>query len=338
VIIAVKQMLPTGLLGLLAATMVAAAISTDDTALHSWGSIFVQDVVMPFRQKHISPQTQMKMLRWSCFGVAVFAWIFSMVFTLRDFIFMYFQITGSIFLGGAGIAVIGGLYWKRGTTAGAWAGMINGVTLGTLGVLVSNLLWKPLLPHFQQFWPNWQWIQQQTPDRFFLDGMQMGFSIAILSMLLYVAVSLLTKPKEGFSMDKMLHRGQYAVQGEYEVKSTQKHPILARLGLNEEMSRFDKFIWFFQLAWSIVWAAVMAIIGLLWLNGIWKEEWFPRFWVIQWWFLIVLGLIVVIWFLFGGFRDMFRLFKTLNNLKRDEFDDGLVHRNNDKNTTNPSKS
>ncbi len=43
------RLLPAGLMGMLCAMMLAAFISTHDTYLHSWGSIFIQDVVMPFR-------------------------------------------------------------------------------------------------------------------------------------------------------------------------------------------------------------------------------------------------------------------------------------------------
>ncbi len=324
VIIAVKELLPTGLLGLMAATMLAAAISTDDTALHSWGSIFIQDVVLPFRKKHLPPKKHLSMLRWSCFGVAVFAWFFSMVFPLRDFIFMYFAITGAIFLGGAGIAVIAGLYWERGTTAGAWAGMIVGVVLGTSGMLLRNVLWKPLLPRLQEIWTDWQWLQLQDPLKFPLNGMQMGFGTALTATIVYVLVSLCTKTKPGFSLDKMRHRGEYAIEGDYVVRS-KKNRYLSRLGLNEEFSNFDKFIWFFNLIWYVSWWVVMVTVGILWYYGIWKEKWFPPFWIFKIWSMVVLAIIVAGWFLVGGFRDMFRLFRTLNTKQRDEYDDGMIY-------------
>ena len=37
---------------------------------------------------------------------------------------MFLALTGAIFVGGAGSAIIGGLYWKRGTTAAAWTAMV----------------------------------------------------------------------------------------------------------------------------------------------------------------------------------------------------------------------
>lgn len=48
------QILPKGLVGAFVALMLAAFISTHDTYMHSWGSIFIQDVIMPFRKKTVS--------------------------------------------------------------------------------------------------------------------------------------------------------------------------------------------------------------------------------------------------------------------------------------------
>jgi Na+/proline symporter len=131
----VAAMLPAGLLGLFVAMIVSLAVTTDDTYLHSWGTIFIQDVVMPFRKKPFAPELHLRLLRWSIFGVALFAFVFSLFFRHTDYILMFFALTGSIFTAGIGSAIIGGLYWKRGTTAGAWAALITG-TLLSIGSLV----------------------------------------------------------------------------------------------------------------------------------------------------------------------------------------------------------
>ncbi len=136
---AASIMLPSGLLGLFAAALVGAFISTNDTYLHSWGSIFIQDVVLPFRKNPLGARAHLWLLRGSIFGVAVFAFCFSLVYTENQYVSMFLALTGSIFVGGAGSAIIGGLYWRRGTTAGAWAAMIAGMSLATFGVVVKQL-------------------------------------------------------------------------------------------------------------------------------------------------------------------------------------------------------
>lgn len=137
--VAVSQILPAGLLGLFAAAMLGAFISTNDTYLHSWGSIFIQDVVLPFRRKPLSRRAHLLLLKGSILGVACFAFVFSLLYQPNQYIAMFLALTGAVFVGGAGSAIIGGLYWKRGTTAGAWAAMIAGMTLSGGGIVLKQL-------------------------------------------------------------------------------------------------------------------------------------------------------------------------------------------------------
>ena len=127
--LAMSVMLPAGLLGLACAALLGAFISTHDTYLHSWGTILVQDVILPFRKKPLTPGRHLWLLRFSILGVAVFIFLFSFFFVQRINILFFFAITGGIFVGGVGSAVIGGLYWKRGSTAAAWSATIVGAVL-----------------------------------------------------------------------------------------------------------------------------------------------------------------------------------------------------------------
>ncbi len=143
---AASVMLPSGLLGLFAAALVGAFISTNDTYLHSWGSIFIQDVVLPFRTRPLSARAHLMLLRASIFGVAIFAFVFSLLYTPNQYVSMFLALTGSIFVGGAGSAIIGGLYWRRGTTAGAWTAMIAGMSLAVFGVVVKQVPASMIFP------------------------------------------------------------------------------------------------------------------------------------------------------------------------------------------------
>jgi SSS family solute:Na+ symporter len=111
-----NQVLPVGFMGALAAVMLLATIGTHNSYMHSWGSIFIQDVIMPFRRKPFSPEQHMKVLRYSIVGVCIFIFFYSLIFPQSVPIFLYFAITAAIFVGGSGAIIIGGLYWKRGTS------------------------------------------------------------------------------------------------------------------------------------------------------------------------------------------------------------------------------
>ena len=55
-----------------AAAMLTFFISTNNTAMHAWGSIFIQDVVCVLRKKPLSQKQHMWYLRMSIVFVAVF--------------------------------------------------------------------------------------------------------------------------------------------------------------------------------------------------------------------------------------------------------------------------
>ncbi|MCX7002551.1 MAG: sodium:solute symporter [bacterium] len=327
--LALKQIMPTGLLGLFVAAMIACAISTDDAYLHSWGSILIQDVILPFRRTPFAPQQHMRLLRWSIVGVAVFAWVFGMLFKLREYIFMYWAITGAIYTGGAGAAIIGGFYWKRGTTAGAWAGMITGSVLGALGTLNNNLIWPWLVPVLQRHYPAVVGIQRLPVD-FWFNGMQLFFFACVAAATVYIITSLLTKPHPDFSMDRILNRGAYAIAGEHAVVNKVKQSWFKKLlGIDEEYTRGDRLV-----AWSVFLISmygfgtfvVGTLIGLLIKTT--DDSW-------SWWWAfataqgIVIGTVTLFWFLWCGFKDMGALLRRLAAIKEDASDDGTVRQAND---------
>ncbi|MEM6852858.1 MAG: hypothetical protein AAF593_00435 [Planctomycetota bacterium] len=116
-------------------------------------------------QPRLGPDAHLKKLRWAVVGVAAFAWCFSMVFPLQEYISMYFQITGAIFTGGAGAVLIGGLYWRRGNTSAAWSAMIAGSTLTVLGVVLIDIVWPIGLPALQSVCPQTARLQN-LPEAF----------------------------------------------------------------------------------------------------------------------------------------------------------------------------
>lgn len=322
--LAIKQMLPVGFLGLFVGAMLAAAICNDDAYMHSWGSILVQDIIMPLRKTPLDAEKHLRWLRRSIIGVGVFVWCWSMLFPLQEYIFMYWAITGSIYVGGAGTAIIGGLYWKRGTTAGAWAAMITGMIFSVAGLLMLNVFWPFMLPKLKLAHPEIGWLQN-LPDGFWLNGLQMFCLAAFLASLVYVVVSLLTKPKPGFSMDKMLHRGQYDTAGEKEVVSTKKRGFLARIaGIDDEYTPFDKFVAYGVVAWGFFWFAVFIVGTIYALRVKPGEDFWARYWVIDVTIWCVVGVITVCWFLWCGFKDLKKLFVGLDQVKEDASDDGTV--------------
>lgn len=326
--LALGTLLPVGVMGIFAAVVVMAAISTDNTYLHSWGSIFIQDVVYPLRKKPLSPRAHMWALRLSIFCVAAFAFTWSLLFPLHEYIYMYFQITGAIYLGGAGAVIIGGLYWKRGTAGGAWAAMITGSVLAVSSITIRNIIWPFWLPGWRTASPDWAgW--ESIPEVFPFNGMQMSFFAAIAAVLAYVIVSLLSKTPPA-DMDKLLHRGKYAIAGEHAVAAAPhaagrtRKTWWQRLGVGPEFTRGDKIIYVLKISWALFFVFVFLIgtaINTFYPipDHVWEKWWGFKVGV-----TILAGLITVVWFLWGGAKDLLEMIRLLRTSVRDTSDDGTV--------------
>jgi len=316
--ITLVALLPVGVVGLLAAAMAMASIATDNSCLHSWGTIFVQDVVLPLRKNKppLSPRSHLLLLRSSIVFVAAFAFLWSAFFPLRDYVLMYFLLTGTIYLGGSGAAIIGGLYWKRGTTAGAYTAMIAGCLVAIIGISL------------QAVWPHVSVLIALAP-KFPINGAWLAMIAYGTSITGYVLVSLLTC-KEPFNLNRILHRGEYAIKGE----ETAPHwDGLARwkrvLGFTSSFTRGDSFIYFFKLGWTGLWTVIFIVGTVLGLTiGFSKSTW-AGYWLCV---IIVSGVVgagTIVWFLWGGFRDLGSLLRLLREKQRDARDDGQVHGGDD---------
>ncbi len=292
-----RQLLPVGLVGVFAALMLCASITTFDTYLHSWGSILVQDVIIPLRGRPLSTKAHLRALRLAILFVAVFIFCFSLIFRQTQYIFLFFAITGAIFAGGSGAIIIGGLYWRRGTAGAAWAAMTTGSLVAVGGIIIHQL--QPGFPvNGQEFW-----------------ALAMG-----ASSLVFVLVSLLGK-RTVFDLDRLLHRGAHAIPGEGGADSPRGW---RSLGWGPGFSRGDKIIYVANYVWTFAWFAVF-LVGLVYnLSHEVSDDAWMLFWKIQLGINIGLACITVVWFTAGGALDLRRMFRILRGRERDHADDGFV--------------
>lgn len=177
-----RTILPVGVMGLLAASFLALSISTYDTYFLAWGSTLIQDIINPLRKKPIDTKKHILTLRLSTVAVAITIWILAQLYRPTDYIFMFFFLTGSIYMSGAGIVIIGALYWRKATSQGAWSAMITGAILSVIGLV----------------------IRQVVPD-FPLDGLEISFITWLAAIIVFVIVSLLTSQHD-FDLNAMLNR------------------------------------------------------------------------------------------------------------------------------------
>lgn len=135
----IGSLCPPILKGLLLSAFLFAAISTYDTYIMAWSSVWVNDVYCVLRKKPLSPKAHIWAVQLCIVLVGIFlcVWGLGVMNKLNTTILAYLMLTGTIF-SGAGIAMIAGLYWKRASTAGAYAAVITGMTLPLIDLVLRR--------------------------------------------------------------------------------------------------------------------------------------------------------------------------------------------------------
>jgi SSS family solute:Na+ symporter len=326
---ALGVLLSPGVRGAFCAIVFFGMLAGQGIQLHGYGSTILQDVILPMRKKVLDPKAHVRWLRFAVFGVAMFACVFSMLFKPVDYLVMVIQLIGSIYLGGVGVVVWGGLYWKRGTTAGAWAALSIG---GGLGILfnLGQQLWPQIIPWVIPIAGHGGFAAYLTAHaaKCPLNGQQLTLITCLTAGLSYVVVSLLSRSKP-FELDAMLHRGKYKIQSEEVVvaQEVKKRNWLVRfLDIDEHFTRGDKILIYGTFGWSLFWQSVSLII-LIWsltVSRLSSGWWFEYTMFSGVWLTMSIGLIVTVWFTIGVIRDMIELFRTLKTVKQVDGDDGTV--------------
>ncbi len=118
--------LPSGILGLVVAGMLAATMSVNSSYLLGWSSIIAQDIVLPLRRRPLSSRQQVVLNRVANLFVSAFVMFWGLWYTLPGPTYIYLNLTASIYLGGTLVAVVAGLFWARASTLGGYLALAGG--------------------------------------------------------------------------------------------------------------------------------------------------------------------------------------------------------------------
>ena len=142
------QILPAGVIGIVTAAMLAAFMSTHDSYLLAWSSVIVQDVVAPLCGGRISTKARIGLTRLVILLIGAFLLIWGLWFPLKTTLWNYMALTAVFYMCGAMVVIVGGLYWRRATPAGAVAAMLAGF----IPVFGLDPIQELLGTHFNLFW------------------------------------------------------------------------------------------------------------------------------------------------------------------------------------------
>lgn len=130
----IAKVLPSGFIGILAAGMLAAFMSTHDSYLLSWSSVITQDVIAPLKKKDLSDKSRLLINRICIVAIGLFLLLWGLWFEAPVSLWNYMAVTGTVYLAGAFTVVVGGLYWKRASKTGALIALCAGF-VAILGIV-----------------------------------------------------------------------------------------------------------------------------------------------------------------------------------------------------------
>ena len=332
--------LPPGIFGTFLLLMLMLLLSTDDSRIFNAASTLVQDVVMPLRSKPFEKKEHLMWLRGMSILIAGFFFSASFFLAQLDYITMFINITCALWQGAAGPIIIGGLYTKWGNTRGAYSALILGSGTACGGFFCQRTWSSTIYPFLESHGllngvdaifkfvtslcsPLVVW--EMSADKFPINSYEISFIAMIIGITAYVIGSFAGR-RATYNLDRLLHRGQYA--DEKSAAPAAKKSIIARLvGISPEYTKGDRIIAWSVFGYAIVWQFVIAFVGVAIWNAIsplsvkaWEIYFFITIAVVG----VTTGLISTVWFLWGGIRDLRRLFVDLANRVENPLDDGWV--------------
>ena len=137
-------------------------------------------------------------------------------------------------------------------------------------------------------------------------------------------ISWLVTERPPFNLERMLHRGKYAIRGEHEHDVKLPAVGLRALLPNQEYTRFDEFIHWLPSVFILGWVILLIVTATVHYTCGTTDGFWLGYWGFVAIFTIVAGVATTIWLSVGGIFDLKHMFKMLNAKALDRQDDGRV--------------
>jgi len=189
------RILPAGMIGVISAAMIAAFMSTHDSYLLCWSSVITQDVVAPLRRNGLSAKSRVALTRGLIVAIGAYIWIWGMFYEGGDDIWDYMAITGAIYFTSAFALLVGGLYWKRASSTGAFCALLAGFTavLGLAPLRIALGKWIINILGFEG---------TDEAAAALLTSPRVGLTSVVLTLIVFVVASLLFPDRRWVETDK----------------------------------------------------------------------------------------------------------------------------------------
>lgn len=132
--------LPTGLVGLVMAGMLAALMSTHSSYLLTWSGVLTEDLIAPIAYLtgwEVPHTWRLWITRALIVVLGAFLLLYGLWFKVPQTIWGYLAVTGTMYVAGAMSVLAFGLYWKRATVWGAYLGLLGGALPGLVYLFLN---------------------------------------------------------------------------------------------------------------------------------------------------------------------------------------------------------
>jgi solute:Na+ symporter, SSS family len=111
--------IPTVLMGLLLVGLLFADVAVTDKYILSWATSIVNDCIQPFRRDPLEPRQHIRMVRVTIAVLCVVFFLFGLAYKPGMTLWSFMWLTANL-IGGSGIVVLLGMYWRGAKTLGAY--------------------------------------------------------------------------------------------------------------------------------------------------------------------------------------------------------------------------
>ena len=120
---------PVGLMGVLIAAMLAADMSTNSSYLLAWSSVIYNDLLAPLHKNQWANRKALYVNRLIVALIGLFLLLYGLWYPLEGDLWVYLQVTGTIYLSSMSVILIAACYWDKANDWGAIAAIVAGSTI-----------------------------------------------------------------------------------------------------------------------------------------------------------------------------------------------------------------
>jgi len=169
---------PSGLMGILIAAMLAADMSTDSSYMLTWGSVIYNDILAPFRRAW-TERRGLIINRFIVACIGVFLLVWGLWYKLEGDLWAYLQTTGTIYLASMSILLIACCYWRGANNWGAIAAIVVGAVL-PVAALAANKGWSVAVVDESGLQKTVGWVSHHIGDAWVNVGTYAAVAVAMV--------------------------------------------------------------------------------------------------------------------------------------------------------------